>query len=232
MISTDPSYGTQFSICTLVTNKETYSKMVDSYHDAGFGNCEFLTIDNTEGNKVCAYRGLNLLMNQAQGKYISHQDVLIKDHISILDKKLDELEKLDPTWAIVGNAGGISPGKFSLYLEAQNNNFINIGTFPSKVQSLDENWMLLKASAKLSFSNELSGFHLYGTDICLNAKILGYNSYVIQYLLKHEGKGIQDPSFIECKSAITKKYNKIFNDTIIQTTCCQIHLKNGEKYAN
>ena len=217
----------QFSICTLVTNNELYSTMVNSYKTAGFENCEFLSIDNTNGNKACAYKGLNSLIAQSQGKYIilCHQDIIIKDHISVLENCLDQL---DSNWAVVGNAGGISPGKFSLYLEIPDNGLINIGTFPSKVQSLDENWMLLKSSSNLTFSSDLSGFHLYGTDICLQAKLHGYTSYVIKYLLKHEGKGIQDPSFNECKNAISKKYSTIFRNEIIQTTCCQIYLKESE----
>ena len=228
--SIDPtclSWNKTFSICTLVTNKKLYTSMIESYYNAGFDDCEFLYIDNSENNKTDAYSGLNLMLSKASGKYIilCHQDILIKDNISQLENKLNELEKLDPNWAIVGNAGGVSPGNFSLYLEVPENK-IRLGIFPNKVQTLDENWMLIKASTRLGFSNDLSGFHLYGTDICLQAEILGYNSYVIEYLLRHDGKGIQDPTFKKCKDALIKKYSSIFNNKIIQTTCCQIEINN------
>ena len=59
------------------------------------------------------------------------------------------------------------------------------GARPSRVLTLDENLLVIRRDAELACTPELSGFHLYGTDLCLNAYARGRSAYVVEYRLTH-----------------------------------------------
>ena len=64
--------GKLFSVCTLVTNKQEYAEMIDSFHKAGFtdDHSEFLYADNSEGNQYDGFKGVRAFLTKASGKYI------------------------------------------------------------------------------------------------------------------------------------------------------------------
>src|SRR3569833_1209222 len=183
-----------FSVCTFVTRHDEYNEMLDSFIKAGFTTdiCQYLYIDNTETNTYGAYKGINRFLREAAGKYIivCHQDILMNyDDADCLKKKIDEVEQADPNWAVLGNAGGVNLKYLSLYVVQSEASMLYETVFPLKTMTLDENFLVIKKAANLSLSNDLDGFHLYGTDICLVADILGYNSYVVQFKLLHKSLG-------------------------------------------
>src|SRR5215472_6574973 len=99
-----------YSICTIVTQPDQYAEMITSFKNRGFDarDCEFLYLDNSQGNEFDAYTGINMFLNVARGKFIilCHQDVLlIDDGRANLDAALEKLTRLDPTWGVCGNAG-------------------------------------------------------------------------------------------------------------------------------
>ena len=99
---------------------------------------------------------------------------------------------------------------------------INVGQFPAKVKSLDENFIVVKKEAALSISNDMSGFHLYGTDMCILAEILGYNAYVIDFHLRHNSGGNINKSFDDSKQSLLNKYEKALNSKYIRSTCTKM----------
>ena len=224
-----------FSICSLVTNKSQYDEMVSSFVSKGFDeiNSEFLYIENSKKNYYDGFSGLNLFLRSARGKYIllCHQDILLHDHdISQLRKKIAELNQLDKNWALAGNAGCSGPGILHIRITDPNGTNTRIGTFPAKVQSLDENFIIAKADANLSLSRDLKGFHLYGADLCLIADILGYNSYVIDFHLHHIGGNsvkrshkLSDELYASCVDFSTK-YNNVLRSRWIGTTCTNFYI--------
>jgi len=226
------TYPFEFSICTLVTNQDEYQEMLSSFEAAGFNRqiCEFLQLDNTVENKYDGYSGLNLFLQQARGKYIilCHQDVLInKDSIGDLRASIHELDQTDPKWALCGNAGAAGPNHIVYHISYPNGIHKSKGQLPAKVSSLDENFILLKNEADLSFSADLSGFHLYGTDICLRAYLKGRTAYVIPFDITHKSRGQLSPAFFSARETFIKKYNKIFNGKWIQTTCTVFYLSHS-----
>jgi hypothetical protein len=225
-------YKYQYAICTLVTDWDEYGRMLDSFIEAGFTNddCEFRYADNTNGNSFDAYRGINQFLQNTDAKYviICHQDILLKfDKREQLDARIAELDKIDEYWGVAGNAG-----TNNLYLESMKITYADMvcvekGILPSKVRSLDENFLLIKKSANLALSGDLSGFHMYGTDICLIAECLGYKSYAIEFNLLHLSKGKVDASFYQISRKLQRKYSRFFRDRYIKTTITRFYLSSN-----
>ncbi len=222
----------RYSICTLVSNPEEYAEMVQSFIDAGFDTsfCEYLYIDNSKHNKYDAYAGLNKFLTLAQGTYIiiCHQDILLNyDRIEVLEQRISEMDTLDKKWAVLGNAGaaGIKNIVYKLYNKV--GELESRGTVPSKVISLDENFMLVKHSSNLAVSFNLQGFHLYATELCIIAEILGYSTYVIDFAITHKSKGNVDNSFFKIQSSLQEKYRKNFRGRYIRTTITEFYLSNN-----
>jgi hypothetical protein len=219
----------EFSVCTLVNNLQEYSQMQSSFIKAGFTKevCEYLYIDNSKVNKYEAFAGLNRFLQEARGKYIilCHQDILLEhDTIETLRNRLAELEAKDPTWAVAGNAGGVTIRKFSMKIRESSGVFADTRVFPTRVKSLDENFLVVKRSANLALSGDLEGFHLYGTDLCTIAEVLGYKAYVIDFLLLHKSSGNVNSSFYKIRDAYIRKYQRLLQGTFIQTTITNFYI--------
>jgi hypothetical protein len=182
-----------FSICTLVTNPPQYEEMVASFRAAGFGeDCEFLFIDNSTHNKFDGYSGLNFFLSHSSGSHIiiCHQDVLLAfDDRRVLEARLSELTELDPYWAVCGNAGLTEDGSNAIRITDPHAADTKCGAFPSRVVGLDENFIVTRNCWNLSVSPRLTGFHLYATELCNIAHLLGLNTYVIDFHLRHLSGG-------------------------------------------
>lgn len=203
-----------FSICTMLTDWNEYQGCVASLERGGFDRetCEFIILDNSQGNRADGYVALNEFLQASQGQYvlICHQDVLLLDHgREILENRLAELEAIDPHWAICGNAGYTASGWPVLNISHPKNARETIGApFPVKVMSLDENFLLVRKSANLAVSRDLVGFHHYAIDLCTIADILGWNSYVIDFFLRHNSAGTLDQSYEQSRERIALKYKR------------------------
>ena len=218
-----------FSICTLVTRTQEYEEMLQSFVAKGFdvSTCEYLHIDNSERCAFDAYKGLNEFLQQAKGKYIiiCHQDIILHDHDRVhLEAKIKEIEMLDSNWAILANAGGINFKWIATNLTQGSGRTIKEKRLPLLTKTIDENFMVVKNSANLALSNRLSGFHMYGTDICLIADILGYKAYVIDFNLTHKSDGNADASFYKCREDLMRNYNHAFRGRFMATTITRFYI--------
>ena len=218
-----------YSICSLVTNTQEYKEMTDSFKKAGFSNkeCEFLYIDNSQKNKYDGYSGLQKFLATAKGKYIilCHQDILLQfDDRKVLEEKIKQIDAIDPNWAILGNAGYKNFNDVALRITDPHDNNRNFPPFPAKVYSVDENFMLIKKEANLSVSNDISGFHLYGTDLSLIASILGYTTYVIDFHLYHKSAGTCGTNFYSVKKQMIQSYTKKLQFRALRTPCTMMFL--------
>ena len=218
------AYAYRYTIATLVTDRVQYDAMVSSFCARGFGgdDCEFIYIDNTGPDQMGAYSGLNAALSRSRGQYVvlCHQDVRLVDDTRVdLDARLDELDRLDPKWAIVGNAGGVCAGELAIRISDPHGRDQRRGSFPARVASVDENFVVVRAASRVGFSRDLDGFHLYGADLCLNADVRGYRSYVIDFHLKHLSAGNKDDAFSKSLQAFKDKWNTALRSRMIQTTC-------------
>jgi len=221
----------KYSICTLVTNVAEYEGMLASFKDKGFTNrnAEFLHINNIDSNQYDGYTGLNHMLNIARGAYVilCHQDILLNfDDESILDRCLSELNQQDPNWALAGNAGGDSHARYRRITDPHGTS--SLGSFPQKVQSLDENFIIANTLNRVALSGNLSGFHMYGTDLCMMADILGYSAYVINFHLQHNSPGNKDISFYRSEKALIKKYQGAFKFRMTKSSCTKLIISHSK----
>lgn len=225
IITIEPSV--LFSICTFVTNFAEYNEMVDSFKIAGFeSNTEYIYIDNSNGNSFDGYLGMSHFLSKAHGKYIivCHQDVLAIDRYSILLQCIADIETVTKKWAILGNAGAIRIKKMVSYYINGRNEFFNHGTHPAKVISLDENFLVFNRTACCGVSDDLKGFHFYGTDACILAKMRGYGCFVIPYLIKHKSFGTTNKDYFKQKVNFISQYNRKLKSKFLETTCTKLYI--------
>ncbi len=224
-LSAEPRY----TIATLVTNRDQYAAMLASFRAGGYSDmlCEYIFVDNTGPLQTDAFRGLNALLNAAHAPHVilCHQDVrLLNDDRATLDRRITELTKRDANWALAGNAGGVSAGRLALCISDPHGKDQRVGHFPERVVSLDENFIVVRRESRIGFSNDLTGFHFYGADICLHASQMGYSAYVIDYHLEHLSAGKKDHSFDAAERAFRSKWAQALTPRWLQTTCSLLHL--------
>jgi hypothetical protein len=61
---------------------------------------------------------------------------------------------------------------------------------PVEAETLDELLLVVRRSSRLRFDEQLPGFHLYGTDICLTARKSGMKAYIIPAFCVHNTAGL------------------------------------------
>lgn len=224
-----------FSVCTLVTNFEQYGEMKASFAERGFTpeRAEFLIVDNSSRNSLCAYRGLAEMMDRARGEYLilCHQDLLlIADGFAELEVELRSLNELAPDWAVAGNSGVTHNRQRMLSISDPLGESQHRGPLPARVRSLDENFLIVRRSSGIRPSPELSGFHFYGTDLCLQAERTGRSAWVIDFHLRHLSGGRVDSSFYAEQERFEQHWGDLLGRAqLIQTTCTALILGKGWK---
>jgi hypothetical protein len=215
----------------MVTDLTEYDEMKNSFSKAGFGesDCQFLYADNSHANQFDAYTAINRFIGEAKGRYIiiCHQDILVEhDNRDVLENRIREISEIDPEWGLLGNAGASNLYAVSMVI-TENGSLIRKGVLPSRVSSLDENFLLIKAEANLGVSHDLGGFHLYGTDICLIAECMGRSSYVIDFNITHKSPGRMNQSFYDISAKLQNKYNRFLRGRYIKTTITRFYIGAG-----
>lgn len=222
----------RFSIATLVTSHAQHHEMLASFRAHGFdgGDVEVLSIDNTGPAQTDAYQGLNALLSAARGDFVilCHQDIrLVDDGRPRLEACLGDLDRRDPNWALAGNAGAEDVGRLAMRISDPHGENRTLGALPARVMSLDENMIVVRREARLAFSRDLSGFHLYGADICLIADVLGWGAWVIDFHVRHLSPGRKDASFHAAERRFREKWGRALRPRFMQTTCTLLHLAGG-----
>ena len=228
-LSTAPAIPSfRFSICTIVTDLEEYSTMRQSFETCGFTDgCEYVIADNTHGNMFDAYQAINRFIRESQGMYliIVHQDVRCIDNKSQLEKCLFNLSQIDDKWALCGNAGAIGYHRL-VYHITNAGKIIKHSNLPARVSSLDENLLIINMQSSITISSDISGFHLYGTDLCIIADFLGYSCYVIPFMVRHLSLGnLKELSKNE--NRFINQYGRKIRSRYMETTCTKFYLGNS-----
>jgi hypothetical protein len=222
-----------FSVCTLVNDPAHYAAMRESFarHGFGPGTAEYLYLDNSAGPRWCAFRGIPRLLAAARGRHVilCHQDVrLEREGADVLAARLAELDRLDPDWAVAGNAGATPEGGLALRISDPHGEDQRRGELPARVVSLDENFLVLRRDAPVGLSADLVGFHLYGADLCLHARLAGRSAWVIDFHLRHLSPGRVDGGFVAAQARFEAKFAALLGRPWrIRTTCTELRLEAG-----
>jgi hypothetical protein len=205
-----------FSICTLVTRPAEYAEMTATFLAGGFTPdvAEYLYLDNSSGNAWDAYSGFAQMFSQVRGRYViyCHQDVrLLEDGATQLLARLAELDRLDPHWALAGNAGGLRNGDCAIRISDPYGENTRHGELPARAVALDENFMVLRRASPVGISADIGGFHMYGPDLGLHAKLAGRGVWVIDFHLRHLSGGKVDLSFCDVQDRFQRKYAALFS---------------------
>jgi hypothetical protein len=230
----DPSTLT-FSVCSLVANQGKYDRLLASFARLGFTaeNTEFLAADNRDSNRFDGYSWHKMLLAHARGRYVvfCHDDIELLDHgYDALRAQLAFLDGLDPTWLLAGVVGGVWRPRNSdvtriagAYVNDEGD-LREHGRIPQRVESLDEFFIVMQRARPVVSSYDLSGFHHYGPDICLQAELLGGSAYVIDFRLRHHGTGKRGAAFRDSRRAFRRKYRQYFPDRVLHATTGRILL--------
>lgn len=215
----------KYTIGSLVNDEAQYAAMLASFAEHGFGDgdVEFIAVRDARS----AFEGLNAVIDHALGAFVilCHQDIrLDSEGRATLERRLGELEDIDPSWALAGNAGGMAPGRLAIRISDPHGSDRRVGALPARVMSLDENFIVLKKGSGLRFSRDLDGFHLYGADICMVADVLGWSAWVIDFHLAHLSPGRKDHTFVAATTRFRKKWSRALRPRWMQTPCALLRL--------
>lgn len=121
----------------------------------------------------------------------AHQDVYFpKGWFARLDITCRSLDAIDPSWAVAGLCGMTREAEFVGHLWDSGLGTICGAPFdrPRIAGSLDEVVLIVRRASGVSFDPALPSFHLYGTDIVLEAQKTGMKSYVVDLPVIHNSK--------------------------------------------
>jgi len=122
----------------------------------------------------------------------AHQDVYFPEGwLAAVEKAVQTLQKKDPQWAVLG-IWGIKRSREragNLYCAGLMKQLGGIFDEPAEVRSLDEAVLIVRKSSGVRFDEEMPGFHMYGTDICLDAARRGLKCYAISAFCIHNTNG-------------------------------------------
>ncbi len=220
----------RFHIVTLANDPAQYAAMRQSFEAAGFtpDRARFTLFDNSRENQHDPYAILRGLPTDGTEPYVvfCHQDVRL-DLGHGYDQLVSQAALLDaryPRWVAAGNAGFDGGERMFAHLNEPAGQFRET-SLPLKTRTLDENFLLLRRGKAPFCSPGLHGFHLYATDVCLNAIARGGSAHVIDFLLTHLSSGNPaSRSFAEARERLVAHWNKFFLVAFVKTPCTEFSL--------
>jgi len=186
-----------------------------------------LGYDNRQ-NSIDYFEAIRNFRNNTKNKYliIAHQDVNFRFlTLRCLHEQIQKIQLLDSSAALFGCAGISHDGTQGVghYYDSQGE---HVWGFPKNglASSLDEFFLVLDCEKSFSVSENLSGFHFYGTDLCINAAKAGYSSYVIDFPVLHNctpGKIRAD--FFQSRYLFEKHLQQTIGAGVYRTTCSKLY---------
>ena len=158
-----------------------------------FGGPEFEVFEQRGySSAAVAY---NEALERSTGEVVifAHQDVFFpKAWLAQLEIALHWLAKHDPEWGVLGVYGVGADGRPAgwTYSTGLGRELGGPSPEPLPVRTLDEVVLIVRRSSGLKFDEGVEGFHMYGTDVCLEAERLGLGVYVISAFAIHNSNGI------------------------------------------
>lgn len=156
--------------------------------------------------------------------YLHHDVWLPDDFEKDIVNSINEVERIDPNWGVLGVAGVVLTKAGLKRYGFLSDRGVRTGSpenLPHEVDTLDELMLIIK-DKDLRFDEKIPSAHFYGADICMRSKLHGKKNYVINAFCHHNSElpKIQEKDlpkdFDVAKDYIRKKYK---NALPIATTC-------------
>jgi hypothetical protein len=213
------------TFCALCRDADAVERIGQAAKALFPSDTEYLLIDHSRTGIDC-YQALREFTIKAQGEVIivSHDDVsferlTFQELILEIEKALQQ----DPGAAVFGVAGCTEGFRdVGHFRDAKTEHRWGLPN-GEKVVSLDEVLLVIMNGQGIGVSEELSGFHLYGTDLCLNAERVGKTCRVIDFPVIHHSVGKIDGVFFKAKDAFEEHLRKISEARVIKTTCSYLY---------
>jgi hypothetical protein len=212
-------------IATISNDLSAYARLRESMAVAGFTeeSCRFELFDNSTDNRFDPFDVLRELPTRVSEPYLilCHQDLIFTPETTFdsLLQRTSELEQKYTDWAVAGCAGRGRRGEYLFNVNDPNGRH-RVQGLPSEAISLDEMFLLLKRSKFPTPTPGLRGFHFYGTDVAINAKLDGHRALVIDFPLTHLSAGNTGTSaFMEAKLSFEEALRGKLLIGVISTTC-------------
>jgi len=212
----------KFSICTLFRDFNRYENLVDDFVNAGFSRDSISGLDNAQSSYDC-YSAIRKFLIESHSDFtiICHDDVALNNvKLTTLASQIANALKLHPKAAVFGVAG-----KDSRFIHGQGHFIGSKGEefwgidLHRVIVSLDECFLVVRNSLGIMVGDGLEGFHFYGTELCVQARKLGYSSHVIDFPITHKSTGTLDAAFFRAKKKYEEHLNKLGLKNVIPTTC-------------
>lgn len=177
------------SIAVAVNEPDTYAQCVLASPDVANGTIK--------AHKYEGYLSSSLALDQAMQEATTpillfiHQDVYLPLGFGeIYSAFLNELETMDPDWAIIGAIGQNRDGEvFGQVWSSGSNRLIGPPTTGiQEVVTVDECFLAIHSKDRELVDTELPHFHLYATDLVQSGLSNSRRSYVIPISLVHHSK--------------------------------------------
>jgi hypothetical protein len=211
-------------VFTFVTDRDGYAHMRDSFEQAGFTSdrASFTELNGTGGpNEPEPYSTITKLVADLGEPFfiLCHQDLRLDQGHGFDDlvRIVSDLSERDERWAVAGNAGGSRALRVVRSLTDPHGGASG-NSFPVPVHSLDENFLLVRTGTGIRCSPELRGFHLYGTDLCLNGLAEGRQPYVIDFRVRHLSRGTRDEEYATARDRFVARWSPHFAACYVRTT--------------
>lgn len=211
-----------FHFFTLVTNTDQYEAMRASLAKSGFDetNALFTIFDNRERNEFEPFSAVSRAVKEARAPFVvfCHQDLMFDQGPAELRAAIAEVEAIDPKWAILGNAGQMTSFMIVSNFDSPHGPSVR-GDLPARVLTFDENFLVIKRDSGLDCSPEISGFHLYATDLCWRAYERGFTAYVLNFKVLHVGGTLGYPGLHEMAWRFHRVWRRKIRGAVLFTPC-------------
>ncbi len=181
----------RFQIFCVANNAETLARNLAASPDVS-NELVPLSVFWNQANASSAYAQA-IASATAEFLVFAHQDVYLPcGWFDQLSHAIRQLDALDERWAVAGLSGVMHDGTFVAHVWDSGLGFVNGGPFstPARAASLDELVLIMRRSSGVTFDADLPCFHLYGTDIVLDAEAKGRTAYVIDVPAIHNARPI------------------------------------------
>jgi hypothetical protein len=204
-----------------------YSKSIASISNSNCGfEFDLNGFDNSKNKTDCYSVLRQALLNSSSDFMVwMHDDVCLNQNdVKSLLSEIEAVISKFPSAAVFGIAG-----KDNLFFRGQGHFYSSSGEekwgFDERrpISSLDECFLVIKNGLGIELDSTLKGFHFYGTELCLQARQLGYSCHVIDFPISHSSDGSLDKSFFEAKKIYEQHVLKRYGPLFISTTCTVLY---------